>query len=499
MARAPARHMPCLQGRVTVAVRKVYTLMKSRSFRCLIALIAAYGCTAHAQASAHTSAGPQHGWLIIDGGGTLINEVKERFVALIGGPDARVVAIPTAMADGEFDSSTYAQHIAQLLGVRHVTVLHTRNRAEADSAAFVRCLDDAAGVWIDGGRQWRLADAYLGTAVERHLKELLERGGVVLGSSAGATIQGSFLVRGAAASPTHPEGDNSIVMASGHEIGFGLLSNSAIDQHIDTRGREHDIDTVLAAHPELLGIGLDESAAIVVHRDAFFVVGGQVLVSDGTKSSGERHLILSPGQAYDLAARQLQPSYQRLRDDFPATLVVKTAVRSQASLGWKTVGTGVLQGPQPGNPSAVQLDCAVSLYSYGSADYPVRVDGPGQISVLTRPVDSDALQGALCRTDLQTGTTPPPGQYFTPDSLLTQLDHDNGQLAELYLVGVYDLTQELGQSCALRGTTNPEMLARIYRGYLTSHPDRMQAHHTAAGVAAEAFAQHWPCAGHATQ
>jgi len=53
-------------------------------------------------------------------------------------------------------------------------------------------------------------------------------------------------------------------MARGYERGFGYLSNVAIDQHVTQRGRERDLSVVVAAHPGLLGIGIDESTALIV-------------------------------------------------------------------------------------------------------------------------------------------------------------------------------------------------------------------------------------------
>jgi len=196
-----------------------------------------------------------NGWLVIVGGGETPNEAKERFVALAGGPDAKFVMIPTAMPDVEIPGRSSGS--AKSMGIRNFTELHTRSRTMADSDVFVRPLQHASGVFIDGGRQWRLADAYLDTAVEREIKALLARGGVVLGSSAGASIQASFLVRGDSARPGLPDGDNRIMMSPGHEVGFGLLPNSAIDQHVDARGREADLDSVISELPELLGIGID--------------------------------------------------------------------------------------------------------------------------------------------------------------------------------------------------------------------------------------------------
>jgi cyanophycinase len=174
------------------------------------------------------------------------------------------VVIPTAAAEEGLDKDDTPQRL-RALGVEQVTTLHTRDRNEADTARFVAPLEAATGVWLGGGRQWRLADSYLNTRVHSELEALLERGGVIGGSSAGATIQGSFLVRGDTAGNETMEGD--------HLEGFAFLKHVAIDQHLLRRNRQFDILPVIEAHPELLGIGIDENTAIVVHGDTFEVVG----------------------------------------------------------------------------------------------------------------------------------------------------------------------------------------------------------------------------------
>jgi len=250
------------------------------------------------------TAGPGKGWLIIHGGGTVCREIKNRFVALAGGPDANFVLIPTAMSDEQIQKLGYfrgqARGWAKSWGIHdgHITMLHGRDKAAANSGHFIDALQRASGIWIMGGRQPMLADAYLDTAVEREIKELFARGGVVGGSSAGATIQGSYLVRG------DPR-DNKIMMSPGHERGFGLLPNSAIDQHVNTRERKHDLAKVIEKHPELLGIGIDEGAAIVVHGDSFEVIGGQVRMYDINRHNGAFYYSLSAGQTFDLRRRKL--------------------------------------------------------------------------------------------------------------------------------------------------------------------------------------------------
>ncbi|MCH7847686.1 MAG: Type 1 glutamine amidotransferase-like domain-containing protein, partial [Planctomycetes bacterium] len=140
--------------------------------------------------------GPTNGSLVIVGGG-LTPQIAQRFIELAGGPDANIIVIPTAMGGDNAVASgqSFARRLAGY-GAKNVTVLHTRDRDEANSDAFVQPLTEAGGVWFGGGRQWRLADAYLGTKTEQALRGVLDRGGVIGGSSAGATIQGSYLVRG---------------------------------------------------------------------------------------------------------------------------------------------------------------------------------------------------------------------------------------------------------------------------------------------------------------
>lgn len=242
--------------------------------------------------------GPERGALVIAGGGRLGPEIWGRFLELAGGPNAPIVVIPTAGGDSTYGPLWAGLDVLREAGARNLTVLHTYDPAVADTEEFVAPLRQARGVWFPGGRQWRLADAYLETRTHRELRALLERGGVVGGTSAGASILASYLVRGA------PQG-NHIVMSPGHERGFGLLSNTAIDQHLLARRRERDLLQVLGAHPHLLGIGLDEGTAIVVRGDRFEVIGAsRVAVYDAAGDDGEADFyFLDPGAVFDLRTR----------------------------------------------------------------------------------------------------------------------------------------------------------------------------------------------------
>jgi cyanophycinase len=242
--------------------------------------------------------GPARGALVIAGGGTLGPDVMDRFITLAGGRDADIVILPGAGTDETFPDDWAGYRVFRDAGVRNVTVLHTRDHRIADSEAFSRRLRSATGVWIPGGRQWRLVDAYLGTRVVAELHDLLDRGGVIGGTSAGASIQSSYMVRGAV------EG-NTVMMAPGYEEGFDLLRDAAVDQHLLARTREHDMLAVIERHPHLLGIGIDEGTAVIVQGDRAEVVGrSAVAFYNAVDRDTLPYYFLHAGGVFDLGQRR---------------------------------------------------------------------------------------------------------------------------------------------------------------------------------------------------
>jgi cyanophycinase len=245
--------------------------------------------------------GPEHGALVIVGGGRVGPEILTRFFDLAGGRDAPLVVIPTAGGAESYPDDWSGLKMFKDFGVTNITVLHTTDRTVADSEAFVKPITTAKAVWFPGGRQWRLVDAYLHTRTQREVERVLERGGVVGGSSAGASILGSYMVRGS-------KENNYIMMAPGYEEGFGLIQGAAIDQHMLTRNRQDDLEEVVAKHPDVLGIGLDESTAIVVRGQQFEVTGaskvaihdGRVVEKERQQRNGKKYYFMAPGERYDL-------------------------------------------------------------------------------------------------------------------------------------------------------------------------------------------------------
>jgi cyanophycinase len=254
------------------------------------------GCLALATAS---EVGPAKGTLMIVGGGIRDIGILARFVELAGGPDAPIVVVPTAGGAKEYDQYWSGLEKFRAAGARNLTVLHTVDRDVANSEKFVEPLRKARGVFFWEGRQWHIADSYLNTLTQREFQAVLDRGGVIGGSSAGASIQGSFLIRG--------DTKTSDVIMGDHQVGLGFMRNVGIDQHVLVRNRIFDMISVIEAHPNLLGIGIDENTAIIVQQDQFEVIGhSYVAIYDNQKQlpPNGRFYFLSSGDRYNLATRE---------------------------------------------------------------------------------------------------------------------------------------------------------------------------------------------------
>jgi len=275
-----------------------------------------------------TRHGPQNGSLLIIGGNVGDTpSIWSKFVELAGGKDnANVVVVTAAAGDSAAWSPRHIEQIKGITGIQRIQLLHTTSVQEANTEQFVAPLKEATGVYFIGGRQWRIADYYLNTLAHQAFLEVLERGGVLAGSSAGASIQGSFLWRGDTSGPHILIGD--------HTQGLGFLKNSVIDQHLLKRNRQFDLVEVVKNTPTLIGIGLDEATAVLVQRDTLEVVGNSYVAiydygtitgsrPDKAADGRENHNVssgpfffLGHGQKYDLKKRTvIQEPRRRSREE----------------------------------------------------------------------------------------------------------------------------------------------------------------------------------------
>jgi cyanophycinase len=239
------------------------------------------------------------GTLVIIGGGGTTQQIMDTFFEKAGGKDALIVVIPTTEKDGPGDSG-----FLKRFGATNVKTLFTKDRRLASDPKFGEMLVKAGGVWFGGGRQWNFVDCWEGTLVEKRFHDVLSRGGVIGGSSAGASIQSEYMPRG------HPLG-NTVMAAEGYERGFGFLPGCAVDQHFFARKRTDDMTGLMKKYPQYLGIGIDEATAIIVAGNTAQVMGRSKVAFYDTKKKpdGDKdYEELFPNEKYDLVKRvKLKP------------------------------------------------------------------------------------------------------------------------------------------------------------------------------------------------
>jgi cyanophycinase len=242
--------------------------------------------------------------------------ILSRFVELAGAARARIVVISTASSLGEEAAGLYRALFRQA-GVAHVDGLRPTTREEANRAASARLVERATGVFMTGGNQLRLSSVVAGTRLGRAVLEAHARGGVVAGTSAGASSLGTHMV--AFGTPGATPKHRMVQLASG----LGLVPHLLIDQHFEQRNRLGRLLAAVSQSPSLLGVGLDEDTAAVVEghvlevmgRGAVTIVDGSNVVTDAFVAKGHRPMMVSGavihslpvGWRFDLEERQLVP------------------------------------------------------------------------------------------------------------------------------------------------------------------------------------------------
>jgi cyanophycinase len=220
-------------------------------------------------ACAHSGTAQQKqflGTVIAHGGGVLTESIVKTFREMCGKP-SRLLVIPTAdrHAGNEDFQKRVIEHWERL-GFDEVAILHAPSRESANNPSFAAPIENAGCVWLGGGSQSRLEDTYVGTTVESALHALLNRGGVIAGSSAGAAIMSDIIIR--SGNPEPKEGR-----------GLALVpENIILDQHFLALNRESRLLRMLQRHPGRIGLGIDEGTALVFQGSRQFVLGKSIVM-----------------------------------------------------------------------------------------------------------------------------------------------------------------------------------------------------------------------------
>lgn len=238
---------------------------------------------------------------------TILKEVARR----VSGGKLVIATVASSEPEGYFE--VYKSAFAAL-GVTDLVELYVNQRDETRSAQARETLAEAAGVFFTGGDQLRISSQIGDTPVEEMVRMIHRRGGVIAGTSAGASVMSeTMLVRGSSAE-SHRIGDLNMAP------GLGLIADVIIDQHFAERGRIGRLLGAVAQNPRVLGIGIDEDTAAIVENGRFEVIGsGAVYVIDGadiTHSNvaearreeslsmfGVRLHVIAAGDRFDLTRR----------------------------------------------------------------------------------------------------------------------------------------------------------------------------------------------------
>ena len=299
-----------------------------RSIALAAAAITMLACRTSGSASAPiapiASAESPHGWLVIVGGGPRPPEIRQRFVDLAGGAGkANIVVFAMASEDGKASGEEEAATLRGMGGDAQSLYL---TRTEADADSNVARVARATGIWFGGGDQARLTAALKGSRVEAMMHQRYAARAVIGGTSAGAAVMSAIMLtgderhRGGDRYPTDSS-DAYMTIARDNVItvpGFGFITNAVVDQHFFRRKRHNRLISVVLEHPELVGVGIDESTALVVDSIGKWTVIGAsaAIIYDARRAAvtpptarvlgaaGLRVDVLPAGSRYDPATGQ---------------------------------------------------------------------------------------------------------------------------------------------------------------------------------------------------
>lgn len=229
------------------------------------------------------------GTLLIGGGGDMPTIVNQRFWELAGGRTGRLVIIPAYEASREDAKCLKDDWRGWQFSTMHV--MQASSREMADEPCFSEPIRRATAVWFSGGDQSWLANLYAGTETEVRLQELLDRGGIIGGTSAGAAIMTKVMIE---------EGKTIPKLCRGMD----LLKDSVVDQHFFYRNRMQRLAKTLKMEPKLIGFGVDEGTALFVHVSSgrLGVLGRSYVMACIPESETDslRLEVLRPGTVIDM-------------------------------------------------------------------------------------------------------------------------------------------------------------------------------------------------------
>lgn len=217
-------------------------------------------------------------------------EILQTFFYRAGSADARIAIIPSASREPAITGGRYLS-IFQEMGVQNIELLDIREREQCELAEVLAYLETCTAVFLTGGDQLRLCAVLADTPVMEIIRKRVHKGELTLaGTSAGAAIMGHHMIAGGGSG----ESPNRLLVDL--SIGLGIIPGVIVDQHFQNRNRMARLISAIAAHPDLLGVGIDEDTCAMLEGDSLLqVVGkGTVTIVDPGEVSYTNHTAVEP-------------------------------------------------------------------------------------------------------------------------------------------------------------------------------------------------------------
>jgi cyanophycinase len=233
------------------------------------------------------------GQLVVVGGGTTTVEIVDKTLELAGGKSATIAIV--AEANPENGPGSLAQW--KRTEARKVSLVNPREPADA-----LKLVKEADLIWMPGGLQGVFMNSIAGTGIPEAIRSRYLAGAIVGGTSAGAAVMSKKMIGGRSDLDSLRAGSTPFLMD-----GLGLWPETIVDQHFLQKGRFNRLALAVLDYPQLVGVGIDESTAVIVKGREFEVIGeGNVTVVDARNAKREKLIKGEPAAVRNLQVHVLR-------------------------------------------------------------------------------------------------------------------------------------------------------------------------------------------------
>jgi len=230
------------------------------------------------EAGVHPDAGARAGGALVIVGGHEDRKGEKRILReILRRAGSRRVVIATLASKVKDELWAEYERAFRDLQAEDVVHLAIESREEASDARHLERLDGAGCVFFTGGDQLKITSKLGGTPVAHAIARIHRQGGVIAGTSAGASVMSeTMLVSG------HGEESPKVRGALRMAPGLGFVRGVVVDQHFAERGRLGRLLAAVAHNPQNLGVGIDEDTAVIFEEERRFSVlgAGSVTIVD---------------------------------------------------------------------------------------------------------------------------------------------------------------------------------------------------------------------------